>query len=47
MVLDKASCDLLQYLMDQETFDGSRNVQNDYGDFERFERIKKENLLSH
>ena len=41
MVLDKASCDLLQYLMDQE------NVQNDYGDFKRFERVKKENLLSH
>ena len=37
MVLDKASCDLLQYLMDQ----------NDYGDFKRFERVKKENLLSH
>ena len=36
MVLDKASCDLLQYLMDQE------NVQNDYGDFEKIlKRVKK------
>ena len=35
MVLDKASCDLLQYLMDQET------SKNDYGDFERFKESRR------
>ena len=41
MVLDKASCDLLQYLMDQETPKTIMAISKD------LKRVKKENLLSH